>query len=86
MTLAKFYSKKRVLEAAKQAGIRLGQLGYAEITRRAIAYCDAHRAEMIAKAIDTIRHSPKLMKLAEQERRRRLCRSYVNSAAQNARR
>jgi hypothetical protein len=37
-----------------------------------MAYLEAHRDEMIAKAIETIQRSPKLMKLREQERRRRL--------------
>jgi hypothetical protein len=70
MVLAKHYSRKRVLEAAKAAGIRPSQLGYAEINAAAIAYCEAHRDEMIAKAIETIQRSPKLQKLCEQERKR----------------
>jgi hypothetical protein len=38
---------------------------------------------MIAKAIETIQRSQKLMKLCEQKRKRR---AKLNSAAQNARR
>jgi hypothetical protein len=60
-----------VIEAAKAAGIRPSTLGYAEINRAAIAYCEAHRAEMIAKALQAIQESPRLRQLAEMERRRR---------------
>jgi hypothetical protein len=44
MTLAKHYSRKAVIEAAKQAGIRPSQLGYAEINAAALAYSEAHKA------------------------------------------
>jgi hypothetical protein len=71
MALAKFYSRKRVLEAAKAAGIRSSSLGAAEINGRAVAYCEAHREEMIGKAIEAIRHSPKLRQLGQKEQRRR---------------
>jgi hypothetical protein len=37
MTLAKYYARKRVLEAAKAAGIRLRELTAADITARAAA-------------------------------------------------
>jgi hypothetical protein len=84
MTLAKHYSRKAVIENYRQAGLRLRWLSHAEISRQAIAYCEAHRDEMIQKALETIARSPKLQKLAEQERKRRLRGSYVNSAAQNA--
>jgi hypothetical protein len=66
MTLAKHYSRKRVIEAAKAAGIRPSSLSYAELNRQAIAHCEAHREEMIAKAIETIARSPKLQQLCEQ--------------------
>ena len=51
MVLAKHYSRKAVIEAYRQAGVRL---------------------QWLAKALETIRHSPKLQQLCEQERRRRL--------------
>jgi hypothetical protein len=63
--LAKFYSRKRVLEAAKAAGIRPSSLGAAEINARAVAYCEAHREKMIGKAIEAIQHSPKLRQLGQ---------------------
>jgi hypothetical protein len=66
MTLAKHYSRKRVIEAAKAAGIRPSSLSYAELNRQAIAYCEAHREEMIVKATETIARSPKLQQLCEQ--------------------
>ena len=40
MTLAKFYARKRVIEAAKAAGIRLRELSAADITRSACEYLD----------------------------------------------
>jgi hypothetical protein len=60
------------MENYRQAGVRLQWLAHAEITGQAMAYLEAHRDEMIAKAIETIRRSPKLQKLCEQERRRRV--------------
>jgi hypothetical protein len=71
MVLSKHYSRKAVIEAAKQAGRRWRELSHAEINAQAQAYCEAHKAEMIARAIDAISRSPVLRKLAEQERRRR---------------
>jgi hypothetical protein len=82
MVLAKHYSRKAVIENYRQAGVRLQWLSHAEISRQAMAYLEAHRDEMIGKAIETIRRSPKLQKLCEQERRRR---SKLNSAAQKQR-
>jgi hypothetical protein len=79
MTLARHYSRKAVIEAAKQAGRKWRELSHAEITRQAIAYCEAHREEMIAKALWAISRSPVLQRLAEQERRRR---AKLNSGAQ----
>jgi hypothetical protein len=72
MVLSKHYSRKAVIEAAKQAGIRWRELSHAEISARAQAYCEAHKAEMIAKALWAISRSPRLQRLAEQERKRRL--------------
>jgi hypothetical protein len=79
MVLAKHYSRKAVIEAAKQAGIRWRELSHAEITAQALAYCEANREAMIAKALRVIEQSPTLMKLAEQERRRR---AKLNTGAQ----
>ena len=77
--LAKHYAKKAVLPDYKAAGVRLQWLSRAEIDRKAMAYLEEHRDEMIAKAIDTIRHSPQLQKLCEQERRRRQLREKGSS-------
>jgi hypothetical protein len=54
MTLAKHYSRKAVIEAAKQAGRKWRELSYAEITAQALAYCEANREAMIAKALRAI--------------------------------
>jgi hypothetical protein len=49
MTLAKFYARKRVIEAAKAAGIRYRELSAADITRRACDYLDGpHSPELVA--------------------------------------
>ena len=71
MVLAKHYARKAVIENYRQAGVRLQWLSHAEISRQTMAYLEAHREAMITKAIETIRRSPKLQKIAEQERRRR---------------
>jgi hypothetical protein len=81
MVLSKHYSRKAVIEDYRQAGVRLQWLSRAMIDRAAMAYLEAHRDEMIAKAIETIRRSPKLQKLCEQERRRR---AQLTSDAQRA--
>ena len=59
-----------MIEAAKQAGRKWRELSYAELNGQALAYCEANREAMIAKALRAIQESPKLQKLAEQERRR----------------
>jgi hypothetical protein len=75
MVLCKHCSRKAVIEAAKQAGRKWRELSYAELNAQALAYCEANREAMIAKALRAIQESPKLQKLAEQERRRRAKRS-----------
>jgi hypothetical protein len=48
MTLAKFYARRRVIEAAKAAGIRYRELSAAEMTRSACEYLDGpHGPELI---------------------------------------
>jgi hypothetical protein len=81
MVLSKHYSRKAVIEDYRAAGVRLQWLSRAMIDRAAMTYLEAHRDEMIAKALRAIQESPALRKLAEQERRRR---AKLNSAAQNA--
>ena len=86
MTLAKYYARKRIIEAAKAAGIRYRELSAAEITRSACDYLDGpHGPELIKRATETLCEWAERDRL-RRERRRQLRRSYVNSAAQNARR
>jgi hypothetical protein len=55
ITLAKYYARKRIIEAAKAAGIRYRELSAADITRSAVAYLDGpHGPELIAKATQTL--------------------------------
>ena len=81
MTLAKFYARKRVIEAAKAAGIRYRELSAAEITRRACDYLDGpHGPELLAKATATLAEWAERDRI-RRERRRQLRRSYITSGA-----
>ena len=72
MTLAKLFSRKAVIADLKAAGIKPSTLSYADVSAQALAYCEAHREAMIAKALWAISRSPVLQRLCEQDRRRRL--------------
>ena len=84
ITLAKYYARKRIIEAAKAAGIRYRELSAAEITRSACDYLDGpHGPELIKRATETLCEWAERDRL-RRERRRQLRRSYVNSDAQKA--
>jgi len=72
MTLAKLFSRKAVIADLKAAGIKPSTLSYADVSAQPLAYCEAHREAMIAKALWAISRSPVLRRIAEQERKRRL--------------
>ena len=74
-----------MIEDAKAAGIRYRELSAAEITRRACDYLDGPHGPVIKRATETLCEWAERDRL-RRERRRQLRRSYVNSAAQNARR
>ena len=58
MTLAKLFSRKAVIADLKAAGIKPSTLSYADVSAQALAYCEAHREAMIAKALWAISRSP----------------------------
>ena len=86
MTLAKFYARKQIIENFRAAGIRYRELSAADIICSACDYLGGPRGpELIQRDTETLCEWAERDRL-RREMRRQLRRSYINSAAQNARR
>jgi len=79
--IARHKAKKAVEVELKSQGIRLTTFPYCDLKLRAKAYFDAHRAELVEQATQTVMRSPQLRKLHEREERQRL-RAQVKTNAQ----
>jgi hypothetical protein len=86
ITLAKFYARKRVIADFQAAGIRYLNLGQPRSPLPLVPYLSGpHGPELIQRATETLAEWAERDRL-RREMRRQLRRSYINSAAQNARR
>ena len=70
LTMARYLSRKAIKEGWKRQRIKLSHFEAWELTRAADAYLNAHRAELIGEATESVRNDPRLRTLAERYERK----------------